>query len=207
MCYYASLEMDVVILDQMILDELENVALNGVTVLSVVTELNTMRVVFETSSVKIVFMVDDDYQFQTLSVTCDGVTHEAPNDLTTFDDLVFDVMTKVKLVEMRKRIEYEGLAPSIEAPTQVQGPLDQARLEAVMRREEKIKQQEHQLNLREQKIKKIEKLLYAKEAENTLKRREEEMELEAKRLKNREKIERTIKKNVNDLLQKFKKQR
>ena len=194
------------ILDQMILDELENVDLNGMTVLSVVTELNAIRVVFEIPPVKITFRVNDEYQFQTLSASRDGVVYEDPDYLATFDDLVFDVMTKVKLIEMKKRIEYEDLAPKIETHINVQGPLDQARLEAVIRREKKIEQQEHQLNLREQEIKKLEKLLYVKEAANALQRQEEEMELEAKRLENREKIEHTIKKNINDLLRKFKKQ-
>ena len=201
---FMSLEVSNVLLDQMILDELGKVNLNGIIVLSVVTRPNSMQVVFKVSTMKIEFVVDDNYQFQTLSVTSEGKTHKDLDYLTTFDDLVFDVMTKVKLVEMKKRSECRELDLQSTSGMKVHHPLERARLESVILREEKIKQQEYELNLRDQEIKKLEKSLYAKENENALQRQQDEAESKVTSLKKLEEIGQLIKKSVFNLLQKIK---
>jgi len=202
------MEVGMMTLEQLILDELKQMNLNGVTVLSVVWEFGLMRVVFELSAVKITFTVNNDYQFQVVSVNHNGKVYDDPQYLVKFEDLAFDVMTKVKLAEMKKRLDYKKLQPAHEKQlSPVRSVLEQARLEAVIIREEKIRAQEAQLDLREQEIKKLEQSLYEKENAISLQRREEEMELEAKRIENREKFEKTVKRNVDDLFRKFKKPR
>jgi len=188
--------------DQMILDELKNVNLNGVTVLSVVSEPDVIRIVFEIPPAKVEFMVDADDQFQILSVNYNGVGYNEPHYLAQFEGFVLDVITKVKLIGVKKHMGNKALKQQDENSILIQG-----RLEALILREEQIKQQEQQLDLKEQEIKKHEKLLCDKESAIALQRQEEELKLEAKRLKNRENLQNTFKNNANGLIQKFKKKK
>lgn len=193
-------------LETLILDELNQMNLNGITVLSVAYEIGLMRVVFELSKAEIEFTIDDDYQFQVTSITYNGKIYEDPRYLVKFEELAFDVMTKVKLTEMKNRAKHKHLRPRLEKnEAVVRSALEQARYDAVLIREEKNKEQEAQLSLKEQEIKKLEQALYEKENALALQRKNEEMALVAKQIENRERIEKTVKRKVTRLFETFKK--
>jgi len=103
------------------------------------------------------------------------------------------VVTQVKLIKAKHRASSEKQAKGVIT-------VNQDRLEALLLREEKIKQHEKQLDLKEQEIRDQEKALDDKEAALILKREEETSKQGAKRLKNR-------KKDVNGLFQKFRKEK
>ena len=179
-----------VMLDQMILDELKNTDLNGITVLSVVTEPEAIQVVFEMPPTQVEFRIDGDCQFQILSVTYNGVVYDDPRYLAQFHNVVLDVMIKVKLVETKKRIEYEAMQQQSNNALQLQEKnIVQGRLDTLALREERIKKQERQLDLKEQEIKDREKLLRDKEEAIALERRVEELKYKEDALKNREKFD------------------
>jgi len=160
-------------LDQMILDELRKTDLNGITILSVITEPEAIQVVFEMPPTKVEFRIDGDCQFQILSVTYNGIVYDDPRYLAQFHNVVLDVMIKVKLVETKKRIEYESMR-------QKNKSLIQSRLEALSLREELIKKQEKQLDLKEKEVKDREKLLLDKEETLALQRKVEELKQKEK---------------------------
>jgi len=176
-----------VVLDQMILDELKKTDLNGITILSVVTEPEAIQVVFEMPPTKVEFRIDGDCQFQILSVNYNGVVYDDPRYLSQFHNVVLDVMIKVKLVETKKRIEYDSLKQ------QQSKNLVQGRLDALALREKKIKEQELQYDMKEKEIKDREKILLDKEETITLQRRLEELKQKEKQregaLKSRERFE------------------
>ena len=157
-------------LDQMILDEFKNVDLNGLTVLSVVVLPEALRIVFEVSPAKVEFTVNDDSQFQILSVIYNGVAYDDPDYLAQFDGFVLDVIAQVKPIEAKERVHYERLKRQKLEQDEENFILTQGRLEAIFLREEKIKEQEQQLDLKEQEIRIREKMLYDMEAEIALKR-------------------------------------
>ena len=189
-------------LDQMILDELKNTDLNGITILSVVTEPEAIQVVFELPPTKVEFRIDGDYQYQILSVSYNGVMYDDPHYLAQFHDIVVDVMAKVKLVEKKKRIEYETFK-------QQNTNLIQGRLEALALREEKIKIQEQQFDLKEQEIKDREKLLHNKENAIALQRQEQELKMKEDAIKNRaqsrERFKESLKGHANGFIPNLKK--
>ena len=186
----------------MILDELKKVDLNGITVLSVSWESEGMRIVFKLPFAKVEFKVDDGYQLQILSVDDREVKNRDAPYLAKFELIALDVMKKVKLVEMKKRAEYELSKQQDDTVVLVQ-----SRLETLMLRETQIKTQEQELDLKEKEIKNREKLLYDKEAELILQRQADMLNLKAKRLKNREHVENVVKKRVKGLFPIFKKQK
>jgi len=196
--------MVVVTLDQMILDELNNIDLNGMTVLSVAWDLEGLRIVFEIPPVKVEFIVNNEYQFQILSVNHSGVIYDDSQYLAQFNDLVIDVITQVKLIETKNRAKYEELKQQKLKQQEENFILNQGRLEAIMLREEKIKALEYQLYLKEQEIKDREKIVHDRETEVARKRQVEELKLEEKRLKNRRKYKSILR---NGLIRKFKKQK
>jgi len=180
------------VLDQMILDELKKIDLNGITVLSVVCEPEAIQVVFEMPPAQVEFRVGNDYQFQILSVTYNNVVYNDPRYLAQFRDFVVDVMVKVKMVEAKKRIEFDALKKKNEN-------LVQGRLEALILREERIKEQEQQLDLKEQEIKEREKLLHDREDKIALQWQEERLKEEALKNQNRERLKKMLRDSVNRL--------
>jgi len=167
--------MVVVTLDQMIQDELKNIDLNGLTVLSVVVLPEALRIVFEMPPTKVEFMVNDDFQYRILSVIYNGVAYDDPDYLAQFEGVVLNVITQVKAVEAKQRVYYEKLKQQKLKQYGENPILTQGRLEAILLREERIKEQEQQLDLKEQEIRNREKILYDKEAEIALKREEEDL--------------------------------
>jgi len=191
--------------DEMIFEELQNADLNGVIILNVVTEADVRRVAFEVPPEIVEFVVDADYKFQVLSVKHLGVTYEEPSYLAKFDDFVFDVMMKIKLVELKLHAKYEKMLEVQGNAVLDRKEADQARLEDLMIREERIRRQEEELDLREREVRRLEQVIYSKEDAVALQRQEEELELEAKRLENRQNLENMMKSNTSSLLQLFKK--
>ena len=185
-------------LDQMILDELKKTDLNGITILSVVTEPEAIQVVFELPPTKVEFRIDGDCQFQILSVIYNGIVYDDPRYLAQFHNVALDVMIKVKLVETKKRIEYESMQEQNKN-------LVQGRLEAIALREEKIRIQEQQCDLKEQEIKDREKLLHNRENALALQRQEQELKMKEEAIKNRaqnrERFKESLKDHANDFPQ------
>jgi len=186
-------------LGELILDELKNTSLDGITVLNVVSEADIIRVIFEfaipeKTSTEIEFEVNENYQVTILKATHEGVVYQELDYLSQFENLVFDMMTKVKLVEKKIRQEYALLLAQTEKQPLVMDPVEQARWDAIVRREEAVRKEEEELDAKEEEIRLMELLLQGKENAISLLKREEEDNLEARRLENREKLENRVKK-------------
>ena len=188
-------------LDELIMDELKNIDLMGITVISVESHADVMRVVFDVAFTEIEFEVDEAYQIKILSVTTADAVHQDPDYFIQFEDMVFDVMTKVKLVEMKKRKEYNALLVKEKHRPQVRTVAQKVRWDAVLKEERSLEKEEQELAEKEEEVKILEILLRGEEHAISLQRSEEAGKLEAVRLENREKIGNKIKEKIG----KFKK--
>jgi len=190
-------------LDELILEELQLIDLKGIIVLSIKCGGTAIRVLFKVDRpdtdidvAEIEFEVNDNYQVNIFGATHEGTFHDNPNYLFQFENIVFDVMTKVKVVEKRMRQEYGLLLAQMEKKPFIINPVEQARWEAVLRHEEVVLKQEAELDAKEEELRLLEILLQGKEFANALLRSEEEENLEAKRLENREKLGNSVRKHL-----------
>jgi len=180
-------------LDQLILDELKKMDLTGISVLSVESHADVIRVVFDSGFAEIEFAVDEAYQIEILSVTDADVIHEDPEYFVQFEDVVFEVMTKVKLIEMKKRKEYDSLLLKGKKRPPVRTVAEKVRWDALLKQERNLEKQEQALVAKEEEVKILEILLRGEEHAISLERNEEAGKLEAVRLENREKLGNKIK--------------
>ena len=157
------LEVNFVTLEQSILNELRNINLNGITISNVVCQPLVTEVTFEMAPAVIKFIVDSSYQYQVVSVNYGDTTYSDAEHLTQFNTVVLHLLEQTKLVDIRR--SFEQITPSA-APislVETMNGTDQARLNAVLAREKRIREFEQQLDLKEEEIKQQEQILYEKE--------------------------------------------
>jgi hypothetical protein len=183
-------------LEQLILSELQHLELNGIKILKVIIKPNAMQVTFEMSPAIVEFMVNDEYQYQILKVTYNNVVYENTEYLSQFDQIVIDLIKKIKPIEMAKRDEYnKQQVKHVFAP-----PASQSRLEALEQREQKIDEKEKLLKQKEQEIKAREELLNNKEKLLAMKRAAAIEERNARKA-NLESTKQVIKEHANSILE------
>jgi len=184
-------------LDQLILKELKQMDLTDITFLSVeVQAADVIRVVFDIAFKEIEFKVDDAYQVEILSITDSEGIHKDPTYFVQFGDIVFDVMMRVKLVEMKKRKEYDALLLTSMSQVPHQNVAEKARWDDLRKREQNLEKQEQELAVDEEKVRIFEILLQGEEHAISLQKNEEVQKLEAVRLKNRERLGNKIKERI-----------
>ena len=154
-------------LEQGILNELRNIPLSGITILNVICQPVVTEVAFEMAPAVVKFIVDSSYQYQVVSVSYGNTMHNDEQHLTHYNNIVAHILEQTRLVEIRKRLAQNAqvITPSVAPVSMVEttNGVDQARLNAVLAREKRIRDFEQQLDLKEEEIKRQERILYEKE--------------------------------------------
>ena len=101
-------------LKQFILDELLKLDLNGVKVVDFSIESSSTRFVIAIEQSTVDFIVNDDNQFQILSVTYNGKKYTNAEYLNQFNDFVAYIIVRVKPVVKEKTEEYVNRPDFIE---------------------------------------------------------------------------------------------
>lgn len=155
-------------LEQLILNELQHISLNGITITNVVCQPTVTEVAFEMAPAVVKFLVDANYQYQVVSVNYGSAAYNDAQHLTHFNPIVLHILEQTKLADIRKKFEQSAqvITPSVAPVSLVEtmAGVDQARLNAVIAREKRIHTFEQQLDLKEEEIKRQEQILYEKES-------------------------------------------
>ena len=176
-------------LEQMILNELQQMELGGIRILSVISKPDVTQVIFEAPPTIVEFKVNNECQYQILKVTYQGVVYEHPEYLSQFNQVVIHVINIIKPIEKAKRDELAKQLAVSRVP--------QSRLEAVEQREQKINELERMLEEKELVIKAREELIKHKEQVLASKRAVALKEKNARKVANRENTKEMIKKHTN----------
>ena len=104
-------------LEQMILKELKKIDLDGISVVRVISKPEITKIIFNISSIVVEFVVNDIYQYQILKATYHDKVYENADALNQFNQIVSKVIKEVKPIEMFKRAEFIKKSRSLYIPS------------------------------------------------------------------------------------------
>ena len=126
-------------LEKIVLEKLQKLDLSGVAVLNVSFDSSLICVAIEIGKSVVDFKVNDQYQYQILSVTYEGVKYDNKDDLDRYNDWVTRVIIDIVPTVINEVSEYET------SPQRIQ-----QREHEVKKREEALEKRAFELAAREQ---------------------------------------------------------
>jgi len=181
-------------LENLILNEMKHIDLNGIVVTSVAYINERLHIVFEIAPAKVEFYMSDDFEIQILKVHYQNNEYTEASYLKKFEHMAFDVVSKVKFVEMKVKLQNPLITPRTkQIKPIISKAIEQTRLDDIIKREEKIRVFEKELDIKEEKLKQFETTLVEKENQIAHQRKAAVDQLASKRLENQEKIENKFK--------------
>lgn len=182
-------------LEEIILSELQQVELNGIRMLRVMSKPEGTQIIFEIPPAIVEFVVNDDYRYQILKVTYQQVVYQNHDYLSRFNPIVTDVIKKVKPIEMVKRAAFAKQ----QMDERIVHPAFKSRLEVLEQREQSISEKEALLEKKEREIKAREEGLNHQEQTLALKRVRVIEEKNARKIANRERTLQKMKKSAANI--------
>lgn len=151
-------------LNQQILSEIQKIDLNGISVLAVAAGPNFIDILFDMPPARVKFRVEPNNQFQVTGANYGDTTYTDVQHLMHFNSVVLHILEQTKINEIRAKIEAQNAAIMNQATLDISPGVDAHRLQAIIAREQRNREFEEQLDLKEAQIKEQEQILYEKES-------------------------------------------
>ena len=109
-------------LDQLLLNEVRKIDLNGVIITAVMTQPEMIEITFEMPPAVVKFVVDHNYQFQVAMVNYGTTKYTDLQHLTHFNSVAVHILEQTKIIDVRRALEaqmmnpYSDLVPPVPPP-------------------------------------------------------------------------------------------